>query len=370
LNAGYGVIAKRVGTETYWMHTDRLGSINATTDGNGAEILRRSYRAYGELLGESGSHTESRGYIDQRQDGETGLTYLHARVYDSQLGMFLSPDPISADINTYRYGMGNPTLYSDRSGLNPDDQEWDGCLVFESSYTSGTVTAVPSGGYTDSSTVEDRCVEGYTISKRGSVSWSDSFWNYFNNHNYPIAPIRWKPKVPCSAVPRPGCPDTGPTPPTCEELGTCPKPACEELGTCPGTPNTPTSPSGQSGGNGPGSGNEPCRETGTCTLKDLGYYPPMPKGCPSFGAQWTANQRQWDQIVFGDGWHRTLYRAADTVGNIKDAYQVNRTIGPGSLRVIANALFRSKLVLGAALVGGLIGNTARAAGDHIACTPR
>jgi hypothetical protein len=63
--------------------------------------------------------------------------------------------------------------------------------------------------FQDRSTVEDRCVEGYTISKRGSVSWSDSFWNYFNNHNYPIAPIRWKPKVPCSAVPRPGCPNVG-----------------------------------------------------------------------------------------------------------------------------------------------------------------
>ena len=32
--------------------------------------------------------------------------YLHARYYDAQLGMFLSPDPIGADSDTYRYAMG------------------------------------------------------------------------------------------------------------------------------------------------------------------------------------------------------------------------------------------------------------------------
>jgi hypothetical protein len=80
--AGLGVVAKRVDSRTYWMHTDRLGSIQAITDNQGAQVWRKTYRPYGETITESTSHQESRGWIDQRQDNETGLTYLHARYYD------------------------------------------------------------------------------------------------------------------------------------------------------------------------------------------------------------------------------------------------------------------------------------------------
>ena len=258
-NAGFGPIAKKVGTTLYWLHTDRLGSINASTDAGGAQVLRRSYRAYGGLLAQTGtaavsefatvgnpgtskqvtvnrtgryvriqlpgtnylhmaevqvwssgvnvalgkaatqsstwapgvgvagvavdgstgpgvthtllnlepwwdvdlgaeylissvtvwnrtdccqdrlsdfsvfvsntpftstsmaitrlSSSESLGYIGQRTDSETGLTYLHARYYDSVLGVFLSPDPIGADMNTYRYGGGDPVNRLDPTGL-------------------------------------------------------------------------------------------------------------------------------------------------------------------------------------------------------------------------------------------------------------
>ena len=131
---GLGVIAKRVGIggslRTYWLHSDRLGSIQAiTTDGlepgkpAGSLDFRRTYRPYGETLSESGSHTESRGWIDQRNDGETGLTYLHARYFDPKLGVFLSPDPIGVEggMNAYGYGFGDPVNSVDRSGLTPAD---------------------------------------------------------------------------------------------------------------------------------------------------------------------------------------------------------------------------------------------------------
>jgi RHS repeat-associated protein len=70
-----------------------------------------------------GSHVESRGWIDQRNDPETGLTYLHARYYDSQLGLFLSPDPIGVQggLNLYGYGLGNPISNADRTGLDTRD---------------------------------------------------------------------------------------------------------------------------------------------------------------------------------------------------------------------------------------------------------
>ena len=80
-------------------------------------MLRRSYRSYGELLGQTGTNTESLDYIGQRTDAETGLTYLHARYYDPVLGVFLSPDPEEADFNTFGYTHGDPVNYLDPDGL-------------------------------------------------------------------------------------------------------------------------------------------------------------------------------------------------------------------------------------------------------------
>jgi RHS repeat-associated protein len=117
--AGLGVIAKKVGSTRYWLHTDRLGSIQTITDDAGAIVQQRTYRPYGDKIADTTGYVESRGYIAQRQDPETGLTYLHARYYDSALGLFLSPDPIQADLNTYAYGFSDPINWSDASGLEP-----------------------------------------------------------------------------------------------------------------------------------------------------------------------------------------------------------------------------------------------------------
>ena len=118
-----GVIAKRVGSapEVYWLHTDSQRSIQAITDSGGNIVQRRTYRPYGDKIADSTSHVESRGYIDQRQDPGTALTYLHARYYDPRLGVFVSADPSSPDLpgvgpHRYVYGLGSPPNGADRSG--------------------------------------------------------------------------------------------------------------------------------------------------------------------------------------------------------------------------------------------------------------
>ncbi len=128
---GLGVVAKRVTTTTYWLHTDRLGSVVALTDSSGAIAQRRSFRPYGETIASETGHTEARGWIDQRNDPETGLTYLHARYYDSLLGVFLSPDPAMADPNTYRYAGADPVNRLDPTGL-----DWQ-CTTTSSSFAGG-----------------------------------------------------------------------------------------------------------------------------------------------------------------------------------------------------------------------------------------
>ncbi len=115
---GLGLVAKKVGASVYWLHVNAQGSIQAITDATGAEVLHRTYRPYGEKLADSTTFSEARGYIGERTDDETGLAYLHARYYDPAIGLFLSPDPANASLNTFAYGSGNPLGYIDPSGLS------------------------------------------------------------------------------------------------------------------------------------------------------------------------------------------------------------------------------------------------------------
>jgi len=67
------------------------------------------------------SPSEPKGWIGERTDPETGLTYLHARYYDASLGRFLSPDwwdVSDPGVGTDRYGYsaGDPVNKADPNG--------------------------------------------------------------------------------------------------------------------------------------------------------------------------------------------------------------------------------------------------------------
>src|SRR5262249_37346768 len=78
---------------------------------------------FGETLTQSGPVAESRGWIGQKNDQETGLIYLHARYLDPQLGTFASPDPLDPSkpgvgTNRYSYSYDDPINNLDPSGLD------------------------------------------------------------------------------------------------------------------------------------------------------------------------------------------------------------------------------------------------------------
>ncbi len=136
---GVGVLGKRVGPTPFWSHLDHLGSITLVTDDSGVDSLRRIYRPFGDLLAQSGSGENSRGFIDQRQDAETGLFYLHARYFDPSLATFTASDPlhpagVGVGTNRYAYAFGNPINGHDRSGLGCDTV--DGTLTTMSGKTT------------------------------------------------------------------------------------------------------------------------------------------------------------------------------------------------------------------------------------------
>ncbi len=108
-------------------HYDEMGNTQFLTDDNASVIATYSYSPYGEILGSSGSidnlftYRGSEGIV---QEGNSGLYYNRARYYDSVSGRFITKEPAMSmgprSINPYQYALGNPTFYSDPSGLYPE----------------------------------------------------------------------------------------------------------------------------------------------------------------------------------------------------------------------------------------------------------
>ena len=96
--------------------------MRVVTKADGAKDDGAVYRPYGKQLGFAGSTPQTKGYIGQRLDDESGLMYLHARYYDPQLGRFIQADPSDpvapgVGVDRYAYAFDNPVAYLDPSGL-------------------------------------------------------------------------------------------------------------------------------------------------------------------------------------------------------------------------------------------------------------
>jgi RHS repeat-associated protein len=119
---------KREGAITSWGLKDHLSSNLLTTFMSGGQAtIRSDYSPYGQPLSSNGSsppaigQPQTRGYIDQRYDPETGLQYDHARYMDPLLARFLSPDSwdpmlTGVDVNRYAYAGNDPINGSDANG--------------------------------------------------------------------------------------------------------------------------------------------------------------------------------------------------------------------------------------------------------------
>jgi RHS repeat-associated protein len=102
------------GARTY-RHLDFRGNVKFTSDNAGAITSHIRYSPYGvdEVFGTSSNAAQFAG-------GQSlgSLVQLGARVYDPEVGRFLSPDPVFQMLNQHSYTSGNPVLFSDRTGLH------------------------------------------------------------------------------------------------------------------------------------------------------------------------------------------------------------------------------------------------------------
>ncbi|MFH1016676.1 MAG: RHS repeat-associated core domain-containing protein [Pseudomonadota bacterium] len=122
-------VAQKTGSETEWLHTDHLGSVNAVFNAAGQATATRQYRPYGEEFPPpSNPPPSSLGFTGQRLDDETGLIYLHARYYDPVIGRFTSADPLispqhPSGLNPYEYAFNNPINNTDVSGKSAEQTQ-------------------------------------------------------------------------------------------------------------------------------------------------------------------------------------------------------------------------------------------------------
>jgi RHS repeat-associated protein len=114
------VLAQDSETGMVWSLADRLGSIDVLVNEHGLIVDQRTYDSFGNTLSQLDPTVKFRfGYTGRESDPETGLYYYRARYFDSNVGRFISTDPIgfeAGDSNLYRYVFNNSTTYTDPSG--------------------------------------------------------------------------------------------------------------------------------------------------------------------------------------------------------------------------------------------------------------
>jgi RHS repeat-associated protein len=133
----------RTDGKNQYYHGNHLGSASVITDQNGNLKQKIEYFPYGtyrygtspdQQLGTYDYDTTfpnaNYTFTDQEDDDETGLYNYKARLYDPQIGRFISADTIVPrpgdlqSLNRYSYCVNNPLVYTDPTGHGDVDQGW------------------------------------------------------------------------------------------------------------------------------------------------------------------------------------------------------------------------------------------------------
>jgi RHS repeat-associated protein len=90
---------------THYLHRDHLGSVDTITDAAGAIVQRMSFDAWGKrreiawtamtdgAIALYNTSLTTRGFTGHEMIDPVGLVHMNGRVYDPEIGRFLSADP-------------------------------------------------------------------------------------------------------------------------------------------------------------------------------------------------------------------------------------------------------------------------------------
>jgi RHS repeat-associated protein len=113
------------GGDIYCYHFDASANAIALTDSGESVVNAYAYTPFGQIANES--ETVEQPFRFAAQFGvitePNGLYYMKARYYDSEVGRFISEDPLGfdgGDLNLYQYAHANPIMFMDPLGLCPN----------------------------------------------------------------------------------------------------------------------------------------------------------------------------------------------------------------------------------------------------------
>ncbi len=121
-------------SKIYYLLQDHLGGTDVILDKDFNVFARYDYMPFGSERVTEGDEKEAHRYTGQELDEETGLYYYGARYYDSDIGRFISVDPLVMDeakksqvsmasvlknpqlLNAFTYTLNNPVKFIDPTG--------------------------------------------------------------------------------------------------------------------------------------------------------------------------------------------------------------------------------------------------------------
>jgi len=113
---------------TYYVHTDHLGSYNVITDHDKEIVQRFQFSAWGNRMNPlmwtlsdnySAMPITTRGFTGHEHLPEFNIINMKGRLYDPAIARFFSPDPhiqvpdFTQNLNRYSYCLNNPLMYTD-----------------------------------------------------------------------------------------------------------------------------------------------------------------------------------------------------------------------------------------------------------------
>ncbi len=117
--------------EIKYYHQDHLGSSGVMTDAEGVLVEEFSYYPFGDVRShyETDRSGEPYQFTQKERDKESGLNYFETRYQTSELGRFISVDPLLAyqvnecledpqKLNLYAYCQNRPLIYIDPNGCD------------------------------------------------------------------------------------------------------------------------------------------------------------------------------------------------------------------------------------------------------------
>ncbi len=162
--------------ETYFYHTDHLGTPIMMTNSSGTIVWEGELQPFGERNLIKGSITNNLGFPGQYYDTETGQYYNWWRYYNAEIGRYHEKDPIrfKGGINPYSY-VTNPVNWIDRWGLKPGDkyqtQDAAATTALDDIIKTSISEDLEYAGWIYKNT--DKCTYSYTNPNKGTAHSSD-----------------------------------------------------------------------------------------------------------------------------------------------------------------------------------------------------